>query len=49
MNILQELAEENASFALDFYEVEWIRENLPLIEVEDIPVEYIELLEVVEA
>jgi len=31
-------------FELDYFEIEWIRANLDVIEVEDIPEELIELL-----
>lgn len=41
MNILQDILDD---FSLDFYEVEHIRENLPVIDVEDIPEEMLELL-----
>ena len=33
MNILQDISE---SFSLDSYEIEYLRENLPLIEVEEL-------------
>lgn len=36
-------------FRLDFYEIEHIREHLPLIDVEDLTVEEIELLELDDA